>query len=163
MNTQLLVFFQLTFCTFWTVQWLDTDTADWHRLNLLTNSRHTSSETHEFETETDTDRVWINAPYTCWLLACCCHESTMPANEISKKQPNQNRINILTQTSMALFMANSKLSTNAHLVCTSIYPEDRQTSMALFVSNSKLSKKEQLHISFVCALKTGVEVIFCSP
>ena len=33
-----------------------------------------------------------------------------------KKLPNQNSIDILMQTFKALFVANSKVSTNAHLV-----------------------------------------------
>ena len=67
---------------------------------------------HKFETETDSDRVhnihlWAAVVMSQLWQTCCHHRLHSPANENSKKQPNQNSITKLTC---------SKLATNAHLV-----------------------------------------------
>ena len=54
------------------------------------------------------------------------------------KQPNQNSIDIPMQTSKALFVTNSKLSINAHLVW--ICPKDRRGRYVLFFKITSLSE-----------------------
>ena len=71
--------------------------------------------------------------------------------EISKKPPNQNSIDILVQTTKALFVANSKLSTNAHLV--QICPKHGRGRYVLFfiITNDDLcnySRVGQLPLEF---------------
>ena len=51
-------------------------------------------------------------------------------HDISKKLPNKNSIDIQMKTSKAVFVANSKLSTNSHLV--RICPEDGYRRNFLF-------------------------------
>ena len=53
-----------------------------------------------------------------------------------KKLPNQNSIDIPMETSKALFVANSKLSTNAHLV--QICPKDGRRYVLFFKITSEI-------------------------
>ena len=64
-------------------------------------------------------------------------EETLPTS-FFKKLPNQNSIDIPLQTSKALFVANSKVSTNAHLVLIcqdNIMPKDGRKRYVLFFKN----------------------------
>ena len=111
--------------------------ADWRRLNLLTDSRHTSLETKTQiwnwprQLPHNTQLVhclqivhcWLHLMHQQWQNSCILSSCLMTTSMCKKcylrdfkKLPNQNSIDIPMQTSKALFVANSKISTNAHLV-----------------------------------------------
>ena len=140
MNTQLFAFF----LTDWQLASaglhsdLVTVDADWHRLNLLTDSTSPETQTQIWnwlrQLPPRTFVVHCLQTVHCWLPLPCVDDGRTAASSAAvswlhhmqnicylrdssfKKLSNQNSIDIPMQTSKALFVANSKISTNAHLV-----------------------------------------------
>ena len=164
MNTQLFSFFcnwQLApaglLCDLVTVD------ADWRRLNLLTDSRHTSLETKTQiwnwprQLPHNTQLVhclqivhcWLHLMHQQWQNSCILSSCLMTTSMCKKcylrdfkKLPNQNSIDIPMKTSKAFkfFVTNSKLSTNAHLV----HPKDGRGRYVLFFkTTSKINSSRQ--------------------
>ena len=137
-NTAFRVFFnRLTTCTYWTAQWLghcwrgltQTELADWQYESGNTNTdlKLTQTAATQYIRSTlptnstllrlpcvDDGRTAASSAAVSWLHhmrnICYLRDSSF------KKLSNQNSIDIPMQTSKALFVANSKISTNAHLV-----------------------------------------------
>ena len=122
---------------------LVTVNADWRRLNLLTDSRRTSPETQTQiwnwlrQLPPRTQVVHCLQTVHCWLplmrqrwenswilssrlmMTPCARNASY---KISRNRPIRTALTFRMRTSKALFVANSKLSTNAHLV--RICPKD---------------------------------------
>ena len=134
--------------TDWTC-WLKADALVWKpnsNLKLTQTSCHAIYVVHCLQTA------------QCWLLLMrqrwqnrsilSCHLMTTPCKKCYlldfKKLPNQDSIDILMQPSKALFVANSKLSTNAYLVQLCAEDGRRRLPEAMFCASWLPQRKPEV-------------------
>ena len=138
MNTQLFAVFlptdnlHLLDCAVtWSLLMRWRNNTDW--TCWLTVDARVLKHKHRFETDSDSSHPVHPKYTTCKQYTAACVNNGRTAESSAavswrhhmlkicylrdfKKLPNQNSIDIPMQTSKALFVANSKISTNAHLV-----------------------------------------------